>query len=400
MNTRNLSVLFLCQLISATGSIVIVTLGGIVGTSLAANPALATLPVSVMVVATAAVAVPAAVLMSRFGRKTGFALGSVAAVVAMVVAYASLTRQSFEGFVLAAALLGINMSFTQQYRYAAAESVETAWIGRAVSLVLVGAIGGALLGPELVIRGQDAIEGVPFAGTVLLVAGLYVLQFLLVMLLGPAGTADTGSGVQPQRGLGEIVGQPVFLVAVFGGVSAYGVMSLIMTGTPISMHVHDGYSIGDTAQVIRSHVIGMYAPSLITGWLLDRFGTVRVMAVGALLLLAASAIGLHDRTYLHYWSALVLLGVGWNFLYVGATTMLTRTYQNNERFRAQAVNEICVFGTAAAASLLAGTVVHAQGWPVLVVIPIPVLLVMLIGLYRVRRDSLLARQPAALAATD
>ncbi len=388
---RNIILLATCQMISASGSIVLVTLGGIVGTALSSNKALATLPVSMMVVSVAASAIPASMLMRRIGRKAGFALAALAASGAWLIAARALWTESFAWFTVAGAVYGINMAFTQQYRYAAAESVAPRYVGRAISLTLLGAIGGAVVGSELVTRGADWLPDVPFAGTVLALAGLHVLQALLFVLLGPlrgeGATVASGNG----RPLGTLLRQPLLLVAVLGGTAAYGIMSLIMTATPISMHVSDGYSLQETSAVIRSHVIAMYLPSLVSGLLIDRLGTVRLMATGAMALAAACLVGLQGQSILHYWSALVLLGVGWNFLYVGGTTMLTLTYTLAERFRVQAMNDFTVFGTAAVGSLLAATVVHLYGWLTLVLVPLPLLAVTLTGLYLVRRDPLIRK---------
>lgn len=396
MAKRNLAILIVCQLISATGAIVLVTLGGIIGAKLADNKALATLPVSIMVVSVALTTIPATILMRRTGRRRGFMLASLSAATATVLAGFALRLESFALFAVAGAVFGINMAFTQQYRYAAAESVEPQYAGRAISFVLIGAIGGALIGPELVIHGQYLIEGVQYWGTLVGLTVLYLLQSSLFLLMGPLrGEGDTASGA-PTRPLRRIVRQPVFIVAVLGGTVAYGVMTLMMTATPLSMHIRDGYSLEQTAQVIRSHVLGMYLPSLVSGILMDRLGTIRMMSIGVLGLFAACMVGLNGQSVMHYWYALVLLGVGWNFLYVGGTTMLTLTYTIGERFRAQAVNEFSVFGTSATASLLAGTVMFYFGWTTLVLIPMPMLVLILIGLFLVRRDAQVRRlAPAA-----
>jgi MFS family permease len=183
---------------------------------------------------------------------------------------------------------------------------------------------------------------------------------------------------------------------VLGGATAYGVMTFVMTATPLSMHMHDGFSLEETGRVIRSHVLAMYMPSLFTGFLVEKFGVVRLMFAGAIALFVACVIGLQGQSYLHYWYALILLGVGWNFLYVGGTAMVTRTYALEERFRAQAVNEFCIFGTSATASLLAGTIIYLYGWHALVLVPLPLLLFILVGLYTIRKDPLVARlQPKA-----
>jgi len=392
MQKRNLAILVVCQMISATGSIVVVTLGGIIGAQLAPTPALATLPISMMVVAVAATTVPASLLMQRIGRRPGFFIASLSAAVAVLVVVVALRLGAFPLFVLAGMLFGINMAFTQQYRYAAAESVERRYTARAVSFVLVGSIGGALVGPELATRGQGWIAEVPYAGTMAALAVLYVVQALLMLGLQPVGQAGPASGAPvSQRPLMEIVRQPVYLVAVLGGTVGYGLMTLIMTATPLSMHVNDGHTLEETAHVIRAHVLGMYVPSLLSGFLIEWLGVARLMLAGAILLLVTSIVGLEGQSVLHYWWALIMLGVGWNFLYVGGTTMLTYTYSMAERFRAQAVNEFLVFGSSATASLLAGSIMHYYGWTTLMLIPLPVLAIITIALLLVRRHPQVAR---------
>ena len=391
MSFRNLSILFCCQLISATGSMVIVTLGGILGSTLAANPALATLPVSLMVVSVAATAIPATMLMRRIGRRFGFMLASLSAAAAVTLAAIALTYESFLLFVIAAGLFGINMAFTQQYRFAAAESVDIRFTARAISLVLVGAIGGAFAGRELVVRGQHFLGNGEYTGTLAALAVLYLVQCILFIFLAPLRGEKTIDPERPGRRMTDIARQPVYLVAVISGAVAYGVMTFIMTATPLSMHINDGFSIEATASVIQGHVLGMYVPSLFSGFLLDRIGTTKIMTIGAFALAGACLIALQGHNYLHYWYALIILGVGWNFLYVGATTMLTLTYSMNERFRAQGVNEFVVFGSSATASLLAGTIIHYYGWTVLVSLPLIPLGAVLVGLFVVRRDALLRR---------
>lgn len=388
MAKRNLSILLSCQLISATGAIVLVTLGGIIGSGLAGNRALATLPVSVMVISVAATTIPATLLMRAIGRKLGSALASLSAAASALLAAYAVTVSSFPLFIVAAAIFGINMAFTQQYRYAAVESVKQDHAGRAISIVLIGAIGGAFVGPELVKHAPSWFGDIPYVGTLVAVAALYVVQSLLFLMLGPLRGEEHGTTTQSHRSLTQIVKQPVFIVAVLGGTVAYGVMTLIMTATPLSMHINDGYSLEETANVIRGHVLGMYVPSLVSGLLIERLGTVKMMTVGAIALLAAALLGLQGQSIMHYWFALVMLGVGWNFLYIGGTTMLTLTYSMAERFKAQAVNEFSVFGTSAVASLLAGTVMYYYGWYTLVLLPIPLLLVIVAGLFIVRRDPM------------
>ena len=380
MNSRNLIILFFCQLISATGQIVIVTLGGIIGSSLTDNQSIATLPVSLMVVVTALSAIPATMLMKKIGRKFGSSFASLSAASAVLIAAYALYSQSFNLFVVAAAMFGINAAFTQQYRYAAAESVEQKFVGRAISMILLGAIGGALLGPELVTRGQYWIENIPYAGSLISLSVLFGVQSILLLMLSPFRVTSEEGPEDGARPLAIIMRQRVFIMAMLGGTVAYGAMTFIMTATPLSMHVIDGYSIEATANVIRSHVLAMYVPSLVSGFLFERFGLSKVMMVGVIGLLLACFAGLSGQSIFSYWTALVMLGIGWNFLYVGSTTMLTYTYKSSERFKAQGINEFCVFGMSALGSLLAGTIMYFYGWLTLVLIPIPFLLMIGVGL--------------------
>ena len=391
MLSRNLVLLVFTQLISATGSIVIVTLGGLIGNSLAGNPAWATLPLTMIVLASALTTMPAAMLMKKIGRRAGFAFSSCSAVVAVLLAALALNQSSFYVFLAATFLFGINLAFTQQYRYAAAESVDEKYVPRAISFVLLGAIGGALIGPKIVTLGYDLVAGVPHAGSMLLLAGFYVVQILLFLFLGKTKAESSTEEISDGRPLSVVALQPIFVVAVLGGIAGYGLMTLVMTATPISMNINNGYSLPVTAGVISAHVLAMYVPSLVSGFLIERLGVVRMMFAGTLGLLATSIIGLQGHTVLHYWWALVLLGIGWNFLYVGATTMLTYTYKGNERFRAQGLNEFLVFGSSATASLLAGTVMHYFGWFRVMLIPIPILALVCVALVVVRKDPLLDR---------
>ena len=380
MHYRNLTILFFCQLISSTGQLVVVTLGGIIGSSLTDNQSIATLPVSLMVVVTALSAIPATMIMKKIGRKYGSALASISAAMAVLLAAFAIKNQSFLLFALSAALFGINAAFSQQYRYAAAESVDQKFVGRSISMILLGAIGGAMLGPELVTRGQYWFDEILYAGTLVALAFLFCIQSLLLLSLGSFKISSNDDQKSPGRKLNVIFKQRVFIMAMLGATVAYGSMTFIMTATPLSMHVIDGYSIEATANIIRSHVLAMYIPSLISGFLIEKYGLNKIMALGVIGLLGSSLVGLSGNTIFMYWLALVLLGIGWNFLYVGGTTMLTYTYEPNERFKAQGLNEFCVFGMSAIGSLLAGTIMYFYGWYTLVIIPIPFLIMIGAGL--------------------
>jgi MFS family permease len=358
------------------GAPVIVLLGGILGTELAPSPVWTTLPVAMMVVGVAVCTVPAALSMERIGRRRGFMIASTVAAAASLLGIHAIAAGSFVLFCLVAFLIGGNLAFVQQYRFEAAESVEPDKIHRAVSYVLLGGVAAAFLGPELA---KQTREMLPF--------GLYSGSFAALAVLGFINTALLYFLREPRmhrsrlqgeaRSIGVIVRQPAYITAVMAGLVAYGVMSFIMTATPVSMHVIDSFSINETAWVIQSHVMAMYIPSLFTGSLIGRYGLRPVMASGTVLMAACVLLALADRHFIHYWVGLVLLGVGWNLLFVGGTTLLTRTYSSAEGFKAQAVNDFTVFGFQALASLTAGTVIFRAGWEVLNAVTLPLLALML-----------------------
>ena len=393
MNVRNLAILIGAQLCFTSGSVLLVTIGGIVGSRIAPSPNLATLPVSLMVLGTAAMTVPAAMLMQRFGRRFGFCGASVLGLVAALIGAEALGSDAFWGFAAAALGVGATLAFAQQFRFAAAESVTPERAGQAISLILLGSIGGALLGPELVARSALLDPERPFRFAMFALAGLHVLAGAMLALLREGQQVDAKVDEVPARPLAEVVRQPLFLTAVAGGVVGQGVMTYLMTATPVSMHVVEGHDISATAGVIRAHVVAMYAPSLASAVLIGRFGAQRMMAAGVFAMLLTIAFGLSGREVMHSWWALVLLGIGWNFLFVGGTTLLVGTYRSSERFRAQAVNDFSVFGTSAMASLAAGSVMLAFGWVALLVSALPALVAMGLAL-----GSRAARPPAAAQA--
>jgi len=359
---RNVYVLAVAQALSAAGMMTVFLLGGILGSELAPLPQLATLPVSLTVVGLAATAIPAALLMERIGRRNAFvASATLAAVAALAVAWA-VTQESFALLCCATTVLGANLAFQQQHRFAAAESVPPGRVSHAVSTVMIGTLAAAAIGPQLALAIKDLVPGREYAGSFVGVAVLCAAAALVLTQYeggAPhARVALTGAA----RPLAQVVRQPMFLIAVAASVVSYAVMSFIMTATPISMHVHDHHSDTDTAWVIQSHLLAMYGPSLFSGKLIARIGVRTGMAAGLALMFACVSIDSAGRDLMHYWWGLVLLGVGWNLLFVAGTSLLTTTYLPAERFRAQAVNEFSVFGTQALASLLAGPAIHALGW--------------------------------------
>ena len=380
MPVRNLSLYFFAQMVFTAGTNLIVTLGGIVGSAIAPDPALATLPLSFMVVGTAAATVPTAMLMQRVGRRLGFVAGGCLAVASALLAAWALVVASFALFTLACCLIGATLAFSAQLRFAAAESVASERAGTAVSITLLGSIGGALLGAELATRSPGWTPNAPYLGALLGLAACYVAATVILACSRNVEPAMAAGASGKGRPLLAIVRQRAFLIAVLAGVVGQGAMVFIMTATPIAMHVQDGHGLPATARVIQAHVIAMYLPSLASAFLISRFGPGKLMLVGTLAMVVTVAIGLSGRDVMHYWWALVILGVGWNFLFVGGTTALVATYRPAERFRAQAVNDFSVFGAAALASLSAGALLHAFSWSAVLLSALPALGLMLGGL--------------------
>lgn len=377
---RNVWILTLAQAFAACGTLTLFAFGGIVGTHIAPLPALATLPLTCSVAGVASASLPVALLMQRTGRKpTAIGSALLAALAALLCAWA-IAHASFWLLCAGGFLLGCNMAVVQQYRFAAAEFVTPAETGRAVSTVMLGTLAAAIVAPAL---GNLArmLGGWPeFTGSFVVLSGLLVVAALVLSMLGHAPVRQ-----EPQHGSGrplrEILRAPSYRVAVLCGLVSYAVMSFIMTATPISMHVHDGFSSGETTSVISAHLLGMYLPSLATPLLVRVLGLRTMMLAGiAAMALCIAISAFVGHAFVHYFTGLVLLGLGWNLMFVAATTLLTTTYASHERYRAQGFNDLAIFGSQAAASLLAGTAMETLGWATLNLASVPLLLLALVAL--------------------
>lgn len=375
------------QALCMSGSFLVVLLGGIIGSHLAPAPALATLPPSLLIAGLAASVVPAGALIHRYGRHRVFTASAVQAAVGCVIAGYAITTGRFWLFCVATFLLGSNNAVVMQYRFAATEYVEKAQASRAISIVMTGALVAAWLGPEIAVRSAGLVPAAHYAGSFFAGTGLYLLSAVVLWRIPPATPADGTDWVPPRR-LGEIAAQPVYRVAVLAALTSYAVMSFIMTATPISMHVIDGYDELATARVIQVHLLAMYLPSLGSGWIIARFGERPVIVAGALLMTACVGIATAGgHSALHYGWALGVLGLGWNFLFIAATTMLTKTYRREERIQAQTLNDFLVFGSQATASLLAGLAVTTIGWEHLNLATLPLLAAVLVGIGAISRRA-------------
>ena len=374
----NLSVLCVATMLNRVAAPLIVLVGGLVGLLLAPDPALATLPVALHVVGLGASAYPASSIMRRLGRRAGFILGSLFAAAAAVGAGFSIMSESFVGVCVASAVLGANQAFVHQYRFAAAENVPPARVSHAVSLLLLASLASALAGPELGRHGRDWMSDAPFAGAFFALSIVHLLAALLLAAYCEHGTEAKASEAAPERPLGTILAQPVYIVSVAAAAIAFAVMSMMMTAAPIAMHARHGHALDVTAWAIEGHILGMYLPSLFTSALIVRFGVYGVMKAGVVFLAAASATALSGTGAAHFMVALVALGVGWNFLFTAGSTLITTTYRHSERFKAQGLNDLIVFGSMATLTLAAGVLLEFVDWRGLLWCMLPPLVLMLV----------------------
>ena len=359
MNTMKKNVLLLAasQAMFMTGGSLLIATSALVGYRLSPDKALATLPLALQMLAGMLTSIPASLLMQRVGRRAGFLLGSSIGIAAACVAAYAIASANFVLFAISAAMSGMFAGFANYYRFAAADVSSAEYRSTAISYVMAGGVVAALIGPNLANWTSEWLAA-PFAGSYLALAGILVLSFATQTFLTiPRPPREAHGG----RALGVIARQPVFIVAAIGGMLGYGIMALVMTATPIAMHEHH-YAFGDTAFVIEWHVLGMFAPSFFTGHLIKRFGVLQVMLTGGLLSAICVIVNLTGTTLPHFWAALVLLGVGWNFMFIGATTLLTEAYAPEEKGKTQALNDFLVFSTVTLSVLSAGSLQHLLGW--------------------------------------
>ncbi len=356
---RNLLILAASQALAMTSMTMVMTTIALVGLELSPIKSLATLPLALQLAVTMATAIPASLLMRRFGRRLGFSLGATVGIASALVSAYAIHLGSFLLFATSAAAYGITQSFAGFYRFAAIESAPTDWRAKAASLVLGGGVIAGLVGPTLAVLSRDLVEGSDFAGTFLAIAGLSSLVLLLMQgLRMPAIAAGVAGAAASLAGL---LSRPVFLVAISVSAIGYASMSLVMTATPLAMaeHRHDFPA---TAFVIQWHVVAMYAPSFLTGTLIQRWGVLTIILIGAGAILATVAVNESGTGLAEFWTALVLLGIGWNFMYVGGTTLLAEAYGPGEGAKAQAINEFVMFALITLASLGSGLLQQTVGW--------------------------------------
>ncbi len=386
----NVLILALGQALFLIAAVTVMTLSGVVGEGLATDPTLATLPVAAMMVGTLVTTLPASLFMKRFGRRTGFLLGAgIGGFGGAAFAAVGVFTESFWLFVFGNLLLGGYQASAMYYRFAAADVASDAFRPRAISLVMAGGVAAAFLGPWNAHHTQSLLPSAPEAGPYLMLGALALLAMaLLAWLRVPAPPPEERGPARPMR---DILPQGRFLVALTAAALGYAVMVLLMTATPLAMRQAD-FDMAQVALVMQWHVLGMFAPSFVTGHLITRFGVTRILALGNALVLFSVAIAAHGETLAHFWLALFLLGVGWNFLFIGGSTLLTTTHSATEKGKVQGVNDLTIFTLVTAGSLLAGALLRPLGWDGLNLAMLPVIALLTIAIAWLWFDD--ARAPA------
>lgn len=356
---RNVAVLVAAQALLGAQMPMIFTIGGLAGQSLASNVCLATLPISLIVLGSMLTATPISAIMQKWGRRAGFLIGSAGGAAGGLVGAYGLYLGSFPIFLLGSFLTGIYMSAQGFYRFAAADTASEAFRPKAISYVMAGGLVSAVIGPQLVKATSQAFV-VPFMGTYLAVIAVNVIGSLLFFFIDIPKPAAPAEDAPKGRTRWELITTPRIAVAVICAMVSYALMNLVMTSTPLAV-VGCGYTEGDAADVVTSHVLAMFAPSFFTGHLIARFGVEKIVATGLIILAGAGAVALQGVDIGNFFIALILLGLGWNFGFIGATTMLAGAHEPHERGRMQGLNDLLVFGGVTVASLASGGLMNCSG---------------------------------------
>ena len=385
---RNLSLLTLSQIFGFTTATITVFLSGIVGSQISSNQSLSTLPTALFVVGTASFTVLAANIMSKIGRRNGFVFAAIGSSCSALLAAFAISQKSFNLFCLSCLILGMGAAFNHQYRFAAAESVEKDKIPKAISTLLLAGIVSAFLGISLANYTKDLIQDQLYVGSYLLLSFLSFMPGVFLFFFKNVENVQEDSLKEGNiRSLKSIVLQPRFLQAITAAAFAYAVMSFLMTATPLSMHVMENMSLKETGLVLQFHVVAMFLPSLITGNLIKKYGHSAIIYGGVLFFFITVLLSLFEQTYLNYMLSLIFLGLGWNFLFISGTSLVVLTYNKEEKFKVQGINDLIVFSTMALASLSAGILLNSIGWKMMNLICIPFLVLIILVSYMADKKS-------------
>ena len=375
--------LALAQALLTTGNILLVAVSALIGKQLASHPALVTAPVASQFLGLILATLPAAFLMQKLGRKKVFVIGNVFGIIGALVAIQALLSASLLLFTLGIFLTGIAIGIAQQYRFAALDECRAESHAKAISVVMSGGVLAAFIGPNLAIWSQNWFSQNVYVGAFVGLAVLYVLALLLIVCLPLKSHTLAQQANAEVRSYRELWQQPLFVAAIASGAIGYGVMVFLMTATPLAMHHHD-YAFPDIAVVIQWHVLGMFVPSFFTGHLIKKHGLKPIIMLGCALLIISALINLFGQSYVHFFTSLVLLGIGWNFTFIGATQLVSLTYRPQEKGKVQGMNDFLVFTTAAIASLFAGQTVETIGWIWVNLISLPLIVVAMLLIAKTR----------------
>lgn len=356
---RNVTVLVLAQAFLGAQMPMIFIMGGLAGQSLSSNPCLATLPISMIVLGSMLTATPLAAVMQRFGRRAGFVVGAAGGMCGAAIAAWGLYAASFPLLLLGSLLTGVYLSAQGFYRFAAADTASAAFRPKAISYVLAGGLASAVIGPQLLKVTNEAFV-VPFLGTYLTVMAINAVGMVLFAFLDIPRPVPQAADAPKGRSRRELLSDPRIAVAIICAMVSYALMNLMMTSAPLAV-VGCGFDKADAADVVSGHVLAMYVPSFFTGHLIARFGAERIVALGLATLAAAGGVALMGIELTNFFVALILLGVGWNFGFIGATTMLASAHRPEERGRVQGMNDMLVFGCVTVASLASGGLMNCSG---------------------------------------
>jgi len=376
---KNIWLLFLAQPLAASSFPIIVLAGGILGAKMAPQPELATLPITLAILGTAVAIIPASLLMKLIGRKKGTMFGlSVAVIGALITSYAAV-NDIFMFVLLGTVMMGMSMAFVVQMRFAAIESLQDASLmPQAISILMASGLFAAMLGPETAVVAAQWIDSPHgFAGSFFALAILILIAILILSQLDHTIVIERDNDANARK-LSVIVKQPIFIIAISSSAIAYSVMSYLMTASPLSMHEFHDHDLDTIKWVVQSHILAMYFPSLASALLIKKLGINRLMVIGTTVYVLVVLVALSGHSVMHYWWAMVLLGVGWNLLFLSGTLLLPQAYQANERFKVQAVNDFGIFLIQAVASLSAGVILFSQGWETLISITVPIIFLMFI----------------------
>lgn len=382
VGVRNAIVLSLAQAFNGSIGAIAISLGALAGAWLVPDRlALATLPVAAYSIGAAVLAMPVALSGRKFGRKTSFIIGAIIGIIGALLSILALQQSEFWLFCLGYFLIGGAGAFVQQYRFAAADTGSDKFKSQAISWVLTGGVLAAIIGTGVVLRTKDLFLPLPFAGGFAGMAGLLLVGSGILLFLKPTGHGRVATETKTNniRHIGEIIRQPVFIVALLCAVASFALMTFMMTGAPLAMK-HHGHTEAQAILGIRWHVLAMYAPSFFTGALIVRFGKLLIIGAGLGLLILCAGIALVGLELWNFWTSLILLGIGWNFGFIGATALLGEAYSESERNKVQGLHDFILFSFVATASLGSGAMLNSHGWHGIAIVLIPVSILAVLSL--------------------